>query len=483
MAASAIRFYNPTFRSLWGDESHSFYLSQQPVSNITYNAIKEAHLPAYFILLSLWTNIFGTGEYNLRLLSILIGILAVITFFFFIKDIFDERAAAMSAIFLAFSPMAVMHSHEIRVYGLVLLLSILSSWMFWKLLYNRINSVLLLLYIFFTFLLGMTHLYALLLIFSQAIYLAYYYFTKKDLKPSLMVFIAQAVALMLIAPFYIKLFALNYTASMSQTADLAFSVFPIYLKPLLFIFVLTLGETVAPWNLMAVIPTIIAFGLIFISSVKYCKDNRIIYLLFMCLIPICIASFLKPSMPKYLIICLPFFLGIIGCALSMNKNKVMKRLIMIVCLSVFSLSIVNYYSFKEFHNSNQIEPWGKLSSLIKSRYKPGDVIIASNEYIGFNILNYYLNINDHNDFKLAFLRQIPLNITTQRIWYISHIVDERALSKEDKNKLNAIIYKNYSMITSESFIPYEETLVSKLPINRHKKGAVRIKLSLYIRKI
>lgn len=477
--ASAIRLYNPTFRSIWGDEAHSIYLSSQPIIAIVDNAVKDSHMPAYFMLLSAWTNIFGVFEYDLRLLSIIIGILAVIVLFFFIKDLFDEKAALIAASLMGFSPLAIMHSQEIRVYGLVLLMSILSSWFLWRLLNNKINIMTLLSYVFFTFALGMAHIYASLLIIAQAIYLIYCYFSQKDLRPFFVVFVAQMVAIALILPFYIRLFILNYAASMSNNADLAFSVFPIYLKPFLFFFVLTLGETVAPWNLGIVIPAIVLFTYILFSPVKYYKEKAMVYMLVLCLVPICIASCLKPTMPKYLIISLPYYLGIMGYLIYIKKNALIRYLLLIICLGLFSLSIINYYSRVEYHNSNQIEPWKEIAKQIKANYKAGDRVVASNKYISYRILNYYLNTIGHNNFNLSFLAK-NLDISkAKRLWYVSHIVDERAMTPHDVRLIKSIFGHKYRLISEESFVPYSETLVSKLPINRHKPGSFRIVIKLY----
>ena len=66
LVAAAIRFYDPTFRSLWGDEGHSVFVAQAFNNDFRAAAIglvKDSHLPVYFLILSLrFCNIFKRGS-------------------------------------------------------------------------------------------------------------------------------------------------------------------------------------------------------------------------------------------------------------------------------------------------------------------------------------------------------------------------------------------------------------------------------------
>ncbi|MGB9613002.1 MAG: glycosyltransferase family 39 protein [Candidatus Margulisiibacteriota bacterium] len=136
-------------------------------------------LASLFFLLSIWVKLFGASEYALRLFSILIGIGSILIFYCLAKRFFEEQAGLLGTFLLAISPLAVMYSQEIRMYGFVLLLSILSSLYFWKLL-DRKRSMIILGYLVFTTLLILTHVFASLLLFSQFLFLIFDYWKKRD---------------------------------------------------------------------------------------------------------------------------------------------------------------------------------------------------------------------------------------------------------------------------------------------------------------
>ncbi|NQT30051.1 MAG: glycosyltransferase family 39 protein [Candidatus Saganbacteria bacterium] len=485
--ASALRFYNPIFRSLWGDETHSFYLAQEvssdPIGLATLNLIKDSHLPVYFILLSAWTKLFGVGEYILRLLSILIGLSSIIAFFFFARKIFDDKTALVSMLLLAISPLALMHSQEIRMYGLLLLLSILSSFYFWNLVSGKRNLLVSTAYFVASFLLVMTHIYGSLIIAAQFIYLVFSLWQEKKTSTFLHILTLQILVGALALPAYIAMLFVNFSAVISGTSDMAFSVFPWYLKLPLVFFVLSLGETVAPWNLMIVLPAAIVFGFLFLWNLKRLPDKRIVYLLILCLFPILFSVlFLAPTMPKFLIITLPFYLLLIGYSIVRVKKVSLRCGVILVIILLQAYSIHNYFNLVSYHNSNQIEPWRDVATSIKEQYRKGDSILSSNHFVVYRLLNYYLNITGHVNAPIFDLEEVKINLADEkpeRIWFVTNIHDDRAFPPGYIDRIKAALEENYTLKNEQKYIPYEETLVSKLPIKRHQPGSYRVRVRLY----
>jgi len=506
LIASAIRFHDPTFRSIWGDEAHSIYraieYSQSGIQAATANILKDSHLPAYFLLLSVWMKGFGIGEYSLRALSVLIGILAVISFYFFAKQLFEEKTALIGSFLMAISPLAIMHSQELRMYGLLLLFSILSSSYLWKLLSGNKNHSALLGYVLFTILLMLTHIYAVLILVAQFLVLAIDYWQERNLSRGLIILLSQIFIGIIAFPFYIKIILMGLSSVITGAGEMAFSVFPSYIKPFLFFFVLTLGETVAPWNVPVVLPAILVFGYLFLRNFKWLSDKKTVFLLILCLFPVLFAAFfLRPTMPKFLITVLPFYILLIGRSLTLLEPGSLRYGLIIVITALQLCSVYNYFNLKEYHNSNQIEPWRKVSAIIMKDYRKGDIIITSYRYIIYQILNYYMYMlagGDHPLYSVQDSRyavfsgpgkiivfgksDVLKNIVgmdDQRVWFITHISDDRALPAGYDQKVRTQLGKSYRLVSDKIFIPYEETIVSKLPIKRHKTGSARISLSLY----
>lgn len=492
IVASAIRFYNPTFRSLWGDEAHSLYsaleISKHNVIPSSINLVNDSHMPVYFLLLSAWIKMFGPGEYALRLLSVIVGIVAVMAFYSFAREIFDEPAALISAFLLTISPLAIMHSQEIRVYGVMLLFAIMSYKYYWRLYSRKIDPCNLMGYFVFTLLLLFTHIYAILVLLAEGLVALYFLWREKNIRRFLIIAGMQLLALVLAAPIYVRMVIYGFSTIISGSSDMAFQVFPSYVKPFLFFFVLSLGETVAPWNVLIVLPIGVIFGYLFIKSFKWISDGRVAFLMILILFPILFAAFfLRPTMPKYLMPCLPAYLLLLGYSLSRIGRKDL-RYALLVTVAVFqSMAISNYFSLREYHNSNQMEPWKKVAGLIEKKYRKGDTIVTTNQFIVYRLLNYYLNIQDGKDLKLYCLSkgcEDSVNIAdikSPRIWLITHILDDRVFPEGYVEKARTQIGGKYRMVLDESFIKYEETLVSRIPISRHKSGSSRIRASLYLR--
>ncbi|MDD5593266.1 MAG: glycosyltransferase family 39 protein [Candidatus Margulisbacteria bacterium] len=508
LAGAALRLYDPTFRSLWGDESHSALTAVKIAGHAVIlqqaeaGLVRDFHPPVYFVLLSGWTAVFGAGEYALRSFSIAAGILALFCFYFFARELFDEKTALIGTGLLAFSPLAVMQAQEIRNYSLLFLFALLSAWFFWKLLAGRFNLTAAAGYVVFSALLLLTHFYGLLLLIAQFVFLVFAAWRRGEWARGLKLFGLQFLAGLPAAYTYIRFLLIAFIPMIGSAVDMPFSVFPWYLRGLLFFFVLALGETVAPWNYLVVIPAALLIGYLLLKNIP--KDEKVQYLWFMLLVPVVIAAlFLKATQPKYLIVTLPFFLLLIGRPLAQFKFKPAILLIGLL-LALQSVSLFNYFNLKEYHNSNQIEPWRAVTAGIKDRYRAGDIVIGSNRSV-YRLLVYYLNVaggkscligsvqgRDDAKYLSTDISQIPLYddegkmiaapIAPRRIWFVSHINDGHSFPTADyidRIKLNLL--KRYRVVSESKYLPYEQTLVAKLPIKRHKSGAARIVLTLYSR--
>jgi 4-amino-4-deoxy-L-arabinose transferase-like glycosyltransferase len=490
LLAAAVRCYDPAFRSLWGDEAHSFYLARQiglaSILPVTLKLISDSHLPVYFALLAGWIRLFGVGELALRSLSIVISLFSLAAFFALLRRMFDDRSALIGLLLLAVSPLAVMHAQEIRMYGLLFLLSTGSAYYFWNLVSDKLNRANYAGYLLATTLLLLTHVYGALIMVAQAFYLAINYWQERKWSALWPAITCQLAVAVMILPAYITMFSSHLMIAVSGTGDMAFSVFPWYLKGPLIVFVLSLGETVAPWAWLIVLPAGLAFGCLFIRACRSWQDKRIAYLLVLMLVPILIAAFLlRPTMPKYLIVALPFYLALISFALAGIEKKLWRYGLIAVLLIVQLYSINNYFSLRDYHNSNQIEPWREVAATIKAEYRPGDMIIGSTHYVVYRLLNYYLNINDRVGAPLHDLEERPRTLKTRpwrRLWLVNNIHDDRYYAPGYLAGLRAAIEEQSALVRELKYVPYEETLVSRLPINRHQSGSSRIELRLYEKK-
>jgi hypothetical protein len=92
----------------------------------------DIHPPLYYALLHLWTGVLGTEPIVLRLLSVFASALAIPAVCWAGTRILSRREGLIAAALLALSPLHIYYSQEVRMYGLVSLLAILTLGTAWK---------------------------------------------------------------------------------------------------------------------------------------------------------------------------------------------------------------------------------------------------------------------------------------------------------------------------------------------------------------
>ncbi|MEK7127563.1 MAG: glycosyltransferase family 39 protein [Patescibacteria group bacterium] len=99
-------------QSLWLDEAiTAITVKNLPLLDIIPKfSLGDFHPPLYYLILKLWTNVFGYSEIALRMPSVIFGVLTV----FFIYKLGGKKAA----LFMALNPLAIYYSQEARMYGL-----------------------------------------------------------------------------------------------------------------------------------------------------------------------------------------------------------------------------------------------------------------------------------------------------------------------------------------------------------------------------
>jgi 4-amino-4-deoxy-L-arabinose transferase-like glycosyltransferase len=119
----ALRVLRLDFQPLWWDEGYSVWFATHPLGQMAALTAQDIHPPLYYALLHGWTLLLGTAPIVLRLLSVVAGTLMIPAIYLAGRRLLGKRAALLAALLVAISPLAVFYSQEIRMYGLVALLS------------------------------------------------------------------------------------------------------------------------------------------------------------------------------------------------------------------------------------------------------------------------------------------------------------------------------------------------------------------------
>jgi len=118
-----------TRHSFWIDELHTYGSSQLPVKELVENRFKAGHLPLYFLFIKYWGYLVGYSETTLRFPSVVFALLSFLAFFSLCRKFLKDNFTFLLALGLFFfHPFVFWASQEARMYSLLILITILSSY-------------------------------------------------------------------------------------------------------------------------------------------------------------------------------------------------------------------------------------------------------------------------------------------------------------------------------------------------------------------
>lgn len=136
LLGGGLRLLRLEWQPLWWDEGYSVYFATEPLAQMLRLTAQDIHPPLYYALLHLWLVAFGSASpLLLRLFSVLIGLLSLPVIWWLARVFYPARPrlALWTLLLLAFSPIHIFYSQEVRMYGLEMLLGMASTGFFWRL--------------------------------------------------------------------------------------------------------------------------------------------------------------------------------------------------------------------------------------------------------------------------------------------------------------------------------------------------------------
>ncbi len=125
---------------LWTDEIRSLYRAGDPVFGGTLTPLQvwqrtaevSDQVPGYYLLLALWGSLVSLSPVTGRFLSLILGLLAIAWTFRLGKDLQSPLAGFGAASVLGCSVFFVNYLHDMRTYTLLVLLSAIFLWLYWR---------------------------------------------------------------------------------------------------------------------------------------------------------------------------------------------------------------------------------------------------------------------------------------------------------------------------------------------------------------
>ena len=134
-AFAAARLWHLTSYGLFGDEVFTLWTAAQDWRSLFASVIGDvAHPPLFYALLKVWINLAGQSVLWLKLLPALLSIGSILPFALLCNEMRLKPAAmSLALLLMAVNGFLINHAQELRMYSLLLLLTVCSIWLFIKL--------------------------------------------------------------------------------------------------------------------------------------------------------------------------------------------------------------------------------------------------------------------------------------------------------------------------------------------------------------
>ncbi|MEK7651627.1 MAG: glycosyltransferase family 39 protein [Patescibacteria group bacterium] len=212
LVAALLRLFNLTAISLWHDEAFSALLVNYSWQEMFYRIGLDVHPPFYYVILRLWSDVFGHSLFALRGFSVFFGVATVWAGYGFMKVAFKKESLALAtALLLAVNPFQIQYVTEARMYTLGSFLLLISGYFLVKA-FDTKKFVYWLGFILSTSAAMYTHYYLFFSIFAIGLFALYYLFKnyRFELKKYSQLVFSYIIVLLLYIP-WLKTFKFQFT--------------------------------------------------------------------------------------------------------------------------------------------------------------------------------------------------------------------------------------------------------------------------------
>lgn len=450
-----LKIIHLNYSSFWYDEIISVQSASLDFGHIKHVSEWDKNPPFYYYCLSVWTKLFSNSEYTVRLLSVIFSSLSAGFLFLIANKLFNKTTAIIASILFISNNVLYYYSHEARAYSLVLLLSLISTFIYFDLKEKPSIKHLILLGLF-NFLIIYTHYIAGLVLLFQGV-LALLYFEKKQKKHYLLSCLIVAGLVLLRFTKKQWLIILDFNSS-NNTFWLSKSRFA-YLLEVIHTFLFN---------------PIVAFsaGVIIISTIVYIlyKKQKQIHFqytysaligVFTIVLLYLLGKVSSIFLDRYLIFAMPFLFILIGFGLSLIKI----RLISIALIAI----IGSYFLYKIDYKTDKKMDSKLAVDYIKDIKKSKDLIIVKTKDIK-PLFCYYYDKNYFTEQK----KDLPFsdNIVFCSAW--SEIYDRQVTDYERIIVFDS--YQEYNIENEKDFVVKLSALKKQESVLNTFKG---IRISIY----
>ncbi len=400
--ALVLRLINITVRTLWYDEAFAVLFAEKGLSAMLYGTLtpvaggaSDIHPLLYYSTLHVWMSLFGQNPFAVRFWSVILGLFTILIIYAIANLLFDRQTALLAAFITAIAPFHVQYSQEVRMYSLLGLLLLATTYCFLRAWFSASSRRWWALFGFFAALAMYTQQLA--AFYLIAIGLVPFIARRRDKLNGLM--LGVAIALLVYLPWLWQM------PSQLQKVN-AYYWLPrpnaarLLLAPRSF---LSLNADIpVPWGMVALVSALLLVIFLLIQTIFYLRRprrrsesdrNPLFFALWLAGAPVLLMWLVSQIQPVYLErALLPSALMLyIALAWMFTRSGFPRPVAVVLAMIGFTLSGIGlyyHYTWNSFPNS----PFEQAAQYIQSQFEDGDVIIHQNKLSALPMIYYNRNL-------------------------------------------------------------------------------------------
>lgn len=365
--------FNP---NLWFDEAYSVGVANQDWGNLFISTIDDVHPILYYILLKIFTMIFGNSMVVFRVFSVIPLIVLSLFSYTHISKKYGEKTGLYFAFILLFLPITFHYATQIRMYSWAMLFVAITAYYAYNAVTEEYNKKNWIIFAIFSVLSAYTHYFALFTIgIINILMLVYIVKNKKELLKKWFLFGALQIVL------YIPGLIIFIKQSLRVAGGFWISVtYPdIFMQIVEFLFKDSINS-----GLPSIFALFIFVYMILRVHKEYLNNKEeikpITTALLVCglviLVTLLVSFYRAVFIPRYMIPMSALAIFALATILAKENNKFIKG---VICIGLICLSIWSGYTYlKDAYDTKNQEPW----NYIKEEIQEGDIIIYKEIGIG-----------------------------------------------------------------------------------------------------
>ncbi len=393
LLAFALRLYRLADSNIWWDEGWSVWLARQDPWSIALRTAADEHPPLHYLLLHFWDAIVGESAFAVRFSSLALGTLTVALLYRMGRSMVNGWLGLLAALLLAISRFHIWWSQEIKMYSLAAFLSLLSLYLFLRLLRDG-DWRLWLSFVLVNALALWTHYLTILILLAENGTMLVLQRTRRgDFRPPLIRWTMAQVGLILL---FVPWLYLTLTHPTTWSSPLPFN-FPLFLH--MAATVLSLGVTVEIarylWPTLGFVVLVVVGLTSFFKGARRERQATLLLALTLFVPPLAIyllslppaTSFYAAKVEaRYLLILLPAYLLLLAWGISLVGRRGWLLGLLASSFVVGSLA----YTLRDYYAGRYLkDDYATLVGYIESHWQEEDGVVLDTDFSWPIFLYYY----------------------------------------------------------------------------------------------